>query len=425
MRTKTFFTFLTGMLLLLHGCSTTAISISDIAITPDEITISAGETVALNLHVSPSGAGHEASWRSTDTEIASVDDKGTVTARSSGEVIISATILNRTATCMLKVAGGVPESISLDKSSLILKTGETVSVTANVLPEDAEYELTWTSSAPEVAAVDLNGTITALSNGNATITAAAGEISAKCEVTVLGDPKTGDFYYSDGTYSTTLNEAKHVIGIVFWTGDPTEEDPALKREHPECTHGLVIAVKGENLSYWQSGYSKMSGTVGEWIEDNTEYESITTGTELDDNLNKIIGYNNSRGIELFNESEFSSEFKVEAMNVVKFFRADKEMTAPEASSGWYLPSIKELSLLCSGDLGGNIWDISGETSNREEMNRRIEMVEGGMLINDQGTYWSSSENTNDVAFGDFMYNGILGNFYKNTNYNYVRCVLAF
>lgn len=425
MKQKTIFTFLTGMLLLLCSCSTKTISISDIAIVPDEITVSLGESVTLDLQVSPSNADFDASWRSTDTEIASVDSKGTVTTHSSGEVIISATIQNRTATCKLKVAGGAPESIALDKSSLIMKTGETISLSATVLPEDAEYELSWTSSAPEVAAVDWNGTISAISNGNATITATAGELSAQCEVTVLGDPKKGDFYYSDGTYSTSLNEAKKVIGIVFWTGDPTEEDPALKREHPECSHGLVIAIKGENLSYWQSGYAKMTGTVGEWIEDNTEYESITTDTGINDNLNKIIGYNNTRGIELFNESEDNSGCEVEAMNVVKFFRMDQEMTAPETSSGWYLPSIKELSLLCSGEVGGNIWDISGETANRAEMNKRIEMVDGGVVINDQETYWSSSENTNDVAFGQFMYNGMIGNFYKNINYNYVRCVLAF
>ena len=76
------------------------------------------------------------------------------------------------------------------------------------------------------------------------VTAAVkGGKSAVCEIAVSsGEPVAGDYYHSDGTYSAELDAAKKVIGVVFWVGDPTASDAALKREHPGCTHGLVVAV---------------------------------------------------------------------------------------------------------------------------------------------------------------------------------------
>ncbi len=75
-------------------------------------------------------------------------------------------------------------SVSIDHPSLVLAIGETATLTATVLPENAtDRTVIWTTSNAEVAAVD-NGTVKAVREGTATITAKAGEKSAACEVTV-------------------------------------------------------------------------------------------------------------------------------------------------------------------------------------------------------------------------------------------------
>ena len=66
-------------------------------------------------------------------------------------------------------------------------------------------------------------------------------------------PKIGDFYYSDGTWSTTLDKSKTPIAVVFYAGDPSADDEGLRAEHPECTHGLAIALN-ETISSWQENY---------------------------------------------------------------------------------------------------------------------------------------------------------------------------
>ena len=73
--------------------------------------------------------------------------------------------------------------VTLDKTELSLKPTETATLTATVSPENTTDTLVWSSSAEDIATVE-NGVVTAVSTGQATITAACGEFKAECAVTV-------------------------------------------------------------------------------------------------------------------------------------------------------------------------------------------------------------------------------------------------
>lgn len=74
--------------------------------------------------------------------------------------------------------------ITLDRQSVILEIGESITLNAQVLPEDAsDPTVEWTSSRPDVATVE-NGTVKALKAGDVMITAKAGAKTASCAVTV-------------------------------------------------------------------------------------------------------------------------------------------------------------------------------------------------------------------------------------------------
>ena len=77
-------------------------------------------------------------------------------------------------------------NITLNKSEVELTAkGDTVHLAAIAAPDNAtEKEVSWTSDKPEVATVDDNGVVTAVANGEATITAIVGNVSAKCVVKV-------------------------------------------------------------------------------------------------------------------------------------------------------------------------------------------------------------------------------------------------
>lgn len=78
------------------------------------------------------------------------------------------------------------ESVTLGKTELALVVNEAdVTLTATVKPDDAtDKTVTWTSSNPAVATVNANGTVHAVAEGEATITAMAGDKTATCKVTV-------------------------------------------------------------------------------------------------------------------------------------------------------------------------------------------------------------------------------------------------
>ena len=81
-------------------------------------------------------------------------------------------------------------SIILNNSTIELDKGNTATLTAGIAPYNATIKnIVWTSSNPQIAAVDKSGKVTALSAGTATITAMANDgsnVSASCKVVVKG-----------------------------------------------------------------------------------------------------------------------------------------------------------------------------------------------------------------------------------------------
>jgi len=76
-------------------------------------------------------------------------------------------------------------SVSLSQATAEMLVGETIRLTATVLPADAKDKtVTWASSKQSVATVSNSGDVTAVSEGETTITASAGGKSATCKVTV-------------------------------------------------------------------------------------------------------------------------------------------------------------------------------------------------------------------------------------------------
>lgn len=80
------------------------------------------------------------------------------------------------------------ESIILSESNASLEPGQTLQLTANVIPDDAENKtLEWSSSNDKVAMVSSTGKVVALTEGQAVITAKVkdgGNVSASCTISV-------------------------------------------------------------------------------------------------------------------------------------------------------------------------------------------------------------------------------------------------
>lgn len=268
------------------------------------------------------------------------------------------------------------------------------------------------------------------------------------------DLKIGDYYYSDGTtsdggyrkYTDDTNDILDIkpvltnpntgdertcIGIVYWVGDPTKPlrgredqnlqgDKTLAKDHPACTHGLVVSL-GEESCYWQTSDT----SVQEWLNSNHsgEFLSVQSGTDASDPLNNIQGYNNTKAIEAFNASSGNSGSQVHVVQKVVKYR--QTVPAPAASSGWYVPSEKELTLLCGKDVD-DIWNnMSGGITNRELINHKLALISGATTLSSSSDYWSSTEHSDDLAFRVSFYSGNVYSIPKNFRSYRVRFSFAF
>ena len=84
--------------------------------------------------------------------------------------------------------------ITLDKTELALTVGDTQTLTATIIPDDANNKnVSWSSDNPSVATVDENGKVTAVAEGTANITVKTvdGEKTAVCAVTVTAKSSGG------------------------------------------------------------------------------------------------------------------------------------------------------------------------------------------------------------------------------------------
>ena len=173
-------------------CTVTVVATpaESITISQETATLKVGETVELTATVMPENATDKTVlWTSSNEAVATVNAEGKVTAIALGEANITAKCGEVSTYCTVTVVATPAESITISRETATLKVGETVELTANVLPEDAtDKTVSWTSNDEAVATVDAEGKVTAVALGEATITAKCGEVSTYCTVTVVATP---------------------------------------------------------------------------------------------------------------------------------------------------------------------------------------------------------------------------------------------
>ena len=172
-----------------------------LTVTPPTVELVAGATVQLRAEVRDQNAsvmaGAAVTWTSSETSVATVDAAGLVTGVSAGgPVTITATSGGQSGAAQITVLPPPVASVEVTPSEeqlLIGHSGQLAAVTTdaegNILTGRA---VTWQSSNPSVASVDVSGLVTGVSGGGpVTITATSEGQSGTAQITVLS---TTDLY---------------------------------------------------------------------------------------------------------------------------------------------------------------------------------------------------------------------------------------
>lgn len=372
--------------------------LEDMTIEPSSVKVTIGSQQELELGFTPDYyEAKSIEWFSSDESIVSVDEAGCIKGLSEGQAVISAIVDGLMANCVVDVSKSDISSVSIEEDEIELSVSGTYQLNITATPADGDCSsLAWSSSDVKVATVDESGLVKAVNPGTATIKVLAGTASDECVINVRAVPKAGDYYYSDGTYSSSLDKSKEVVGVVFWAGDPTKNDSHLKTEHPDCTNGLAVSLV-EYTTKFQSSYDKYYTTFFEkslsfWIDNNTSgYKSILSGQAMGDNGNFMLGYNNTLALREFHNSEDNVDWTLDIVDSLD--NHIENVSLPENTSGWYIPSIKELYFLTEGDYGYNVFWNPTKFGNLDAVNKSLGNIEGAEQIAKKSPkiYWSSTE----------------------------------
>lgn len=155
---------------------------------PETLTLTeGGDGQSLAATVEPADAtDYTITYASSDESVAAVDAAGNVTTVAAGEADVTAEIAGNglMATCHVVVTPAV-EALYLSDDAVTLGTGDDATLTLYAEPEEVDVSAAvWTSSDESIATVDEEGTVTAVAEGEATVTATLGGMQAACEVTV-------------------------------------------------------------------------------------------------------------------------------------------------------------------------------------------------------------------------------------------------
>lgn len=175
------------------------------SLTLADVTTYATSTLPVTVTTAPTDAYNVFEWSVADESVATVDENGNVHGVSEGTTTVTAKTLDgsnlmATANVVVKSKPTV-NAITLTALGHDMMIGEIGKIGCVIDPVDASADmLKWTSSNSSVATVDVNGLVTAVGAGNATITATdeGSGITQSVDVTVAaGGVASLDMAYMD------------------------------------------------------------------------------------------------------------------------------------------------------------------------------------------------------------------------------------
>ena len=166
------------------------VDVSGVKLNKTSATLGAGSTLQLKATVSPSTATNQkVKWQSSNTSVAKVNSSGKVTAVANGTALVSCITVDGefVAICKITVQTIEVMGVKLDKNSLSIGVGDSYTLKATVVPDNASNQaVIWESTDSSVATVNSSGKVTGVSGGVCRIRAVTkdGSFIATCIVSV-------------------------------------------------------------------------------------------------------------------------------------------------------------------------------------------------------------------------------------------------
>jgi len=241
------------------------------------LTLNEGQNTKINVVNNPNS--ESITWSSDNTNVATVDNSGNVSAINAGTATVTAQGTETSATCVVTVIDPnaiVPiTSLTVNPTNKSLQVGEEISVVPTIVPTNATNKvLNWNSSNTGVAVVNSNGHVIGVGEGTTTITASATDgsgLSATCAVTVT-PLTTGEGGWNIVTDASSLAVGdKLVIASAdkgFTAGDITNQYMANLSSKFSSDKASITTLAAGTIEF------TLGGSSGSWTLSNASSQLL-------------------------------------------------------------------------------------------------------------------------------------------------------
>ena len=236
--------------------------------------------------------------------------------------------------------------------------------------------------------------------------------------------KVGDYYYSDGTWSSEYDDSKTCIGIVFALSKEQDGDIDVSLE--ESMHGRIVALQDLDKKYaWANEEGDVEGLSFYSYPAGTNNRVVLTWLPIDGKSTYAPGatytipynYNTwpTEKSKDFALTEYSGKNNTLYINDFEFpaGNACYNKTMGEISNVfWYLPSCGEMGRLAMA------WAIGKVQKSKQTIFTDLINIEGE-------SYWTSTERSKSIAFSYEPNRGYVGVSDSKTKELNVRPIASF
>lgn len=212
---------------------------------------------------------------------------------------------------------------------------------------------------------------------------------AAAEAVVTEAPKVGDYYYSDGTWSTALEPGKTPIAVVFYAGLASDKGDAV--ENYKMKDG--VTAMPEVKAYAVAVRNVTDGaTVKFALAWRDSWEDIEPGLSKD--KTDFLGYKNQQAVIAFAETD-KGGLSGSIDNYPAFWHTtvtfEAANPAPAQSSGWFIPSAGQMKHIWTTFYADDMYNSPLDAQ------FVAEGVGGEKMFQDYYKFWTSTFSGSDAG----------------------------
>ena len=234
-------------------------------------------------------------------------------------------------------------SLVLNERTKTMTMGDTAQLEVSVYPLAASRNavITWESSNESVVSVSNNGTIRALSPGEATIGAICGKVVAECKITVLAVKATFNFHSA----------------IMYFMGDT----------YKQGTNNIILRLLDEGLTHQGSGAIKGEGFFLDISLNQSATDTLLiAGTFNNDTTGKSLTFYPGSNTKKYAPGTYLGQIISQSIGAIFIKNGSFEVNKNNEDYDINISFIGEKGEIISGKFSGNIVAFDASESNIEQ-----------------------------------------------------------